>query len=308
LEQVWAAASHHMARHRDHPESVDQEHALIVAANPGMQPEVDFEHTDVLLAPYVNTRKPKMAILREQGVNGQNEMAMAFMRAGFDCYDVHMQDLIDGRFALQDFNGLAACGGFSYGDVLGAGQGWAKSIIYNDALKASFSQFFADTNKFALGVCNGCQMLSALRSIIPGTDQWPDFVRNRSEQFEARYSQLRIADSNNLFFTGMAGALIPVAIAHGEGRAAFASNESAETVLAAQYADNQGQPTQLYPMNPNGSTSAVAAVTNEAGNVLAMMPHPERVFRTVQMSWAPEHWGEDSPWMRMFYNARLFVN
>ena len=308
LEQIWAAPSHHMARHRDHPESVDQEHRLIIEENPGMQPEVDFDHTDVLLAPYVNTEKPRMAILREQGVNGQNEMAMAFMRAGFDCYDVHMQDLIEGRFNLQDFNGLAACGGFSYGDVLGAGQGWAKSIIYNDALKESFSQFFADANKFALGVCNGCQMLSALRSIIPGTDNWPDFVRNRSEQFEARYSQLRIADSNNLFFQGMAGALIPVAIAHGEGRAAFTSGTSVDAVMAAQYADNHGQPTQLYPLNPNGSTEAVAAVTNDAGNVLAMMPHPERVFRTAQMSWAPDHWGEDSPWMRMFYNARLFVN
>jgi phosphoribosylformylglycinamidine synthase len=308
LEQIWAAPSYQMARHRDRPESADQEHQLIVEDNPGMQPEVDFVHHNELVAPYVNTAQPKMAILREQGVNGQNEMAMAFMRAGFDCYDVHMQDLLEGRFDLHSFNGLAACGGFSYGDVLGAGQGWAKSIIHNESLKAAFSRFFADEGKFALGVCNGCQMLSGLRSIIPGTDDWPDFVRNRSEQFEARYSQLRISDTNNLFFAGMSGALIPVAIAHGEGRAEFAESAAIETVMAAQYTNNHGQPTQHYPLNPNGSTQAVAAVSNAAGNVLAMMPHPERVFRTAQMSWAPPQWGEDSPWMRMFYNARLFVN
>ncbi|MFC3193120.1 phosphoribosylformylglycinamidine synthase [Marinicella sediminis] len=308
LEKIWAEPSYQMARHRDNPESVDQEHQLIRTDNPGMQPEIDFVFDDSLLTPMLNLSKPRVAILREQGVNGQIEMAAAFMRAGFDCFDVHMQDLIDGNTELADYNGLVACGGFSYGDVLGAGQGWAKSIIYNDSLKQTFADFFADANKFALGVCNGCQMLSALRSIIPGTAHWPDFVRNQSEQFEARYSQLKIAAGNNLFFQGMAGAVIPVAIAHGEGRASFATDTMPGAVAAARYVDHTGKATNQYPLNPNGSQDAVAAVSNEQGNVLAMMPHPERVFRTAQMSWAPDHWGENSPWMRMFYNARLFVN
>jgi phosphoribosylformylglycinamidine synthase len=308
LEQIWAEPSHLMAKHRDNPEAVDQEHALILADNPGMQPVVNFDSGAALAAPYVNLARPRMAILREQGVNGQNEMAAAFMRAGFDCFDVHMQDLIDGQRQLADFHGLAACGGFSYGDVLGAGLGWAKTILYTDRLRRQFTDFFADESKFALGVCNGCQMLSGLKEIIPGTEHWPDFVRNHSEQFEARYSQLRIADSNNLFFAGMAGSLIPVAIAHGEGRAAFAAGAVSSEVVAARYADNHGQPTAQYPFNPNGSSDAVAAVSNAAGHVLAMMPHPERVFRTAQMSWAPAEWGEDSPWMRMFYNARVYVN
>ena len=248
-----------------------------------------------------------MAILREQGVNGQNEMAAAFMRAGFECVDVHMQDLIDERFALSNFDGLAACGGFSYGDVLGAGQGWAKTILHNQPLREQFTAFFNDERKFALGVCNGCQMLSALRSIIPGAADWPDFLRNESEQFEARFSQLKIAETNNIFFQGMEGAEIPVAIAHGEGRASYASTAAEPAQMAAQYIDNQGEATMQYPFNPNGSDASVAAVSGANGRVLAMMPHPERVFRTVQMSWAPDAWDENSPWMRMFYNARLFV-
>ena len=235
-------------------------------------------------------------------------MAAAFMRAGFDCVDVHMQDLISGQVDLKAFKGMAVCGGFSYGDVLGAGLGWAKTILYNEGLRSQFMNFFADQSKFVLGVCNGCQMLSGLRSIIPGTAGWPDFLSNKSEQFEARYSQLEIQDSNNIFFQGMKGAQIPVAIAHGEGRADFAGNAVNQTIVAANYIDNFGHKSMAYPFNPNGSIEAVAAVSNIQGNVLVMMPHPERVFRSVQMSWAPDYWDENSPWMRMFYNARLFVN
>lgn len=308
LEKIWATPSHLMASHRDNPKSAAEEFEAISQDNPGMQPKVDFAFDEQVIAPYVNAAKPKLAVLREQGVNGQNEMAAAFIRAGFDCVDVHMQDLIDGQTKLGSFQGLVACGGFSYGDVLGAGLGWAKTILYNEQLRNQFEAFFANNNKFALGVCNGCQMLSGLRKIIPGSEGWPDFLRNNSEQFEARFSQLEIQATNNLFFAGMAGAHIPVAIAHGEGRADFKEKVASSGIIAANYIDNTGQKTLHYPFNPNGSTEAVAAVSNEVGNVLAMMPHPERVFRTVQMSWAPTNWGENSPWMRMFYNARLFVD
>lgn len=308
LEVIWSKTSYLMALNRDNPEEVAQEFKLVTDTNPGIRPSVDFDFSDKIIAPYLNVNKPKVAILREQGVNGQNEMAAAFMRAGFACVDVHMQDLIGGQVELKSFHGLAACGGFSYGDVLGAGLGWAKTILFNEGLRAQFMNFFADKNKFVLGVCNGCQMLSGLRSIIPGTDNWPDFLKNKSEQFEARFSQLEIQDSNNIFLQGMKGARIPVAIAHGEGRADFAGKGVNRGVVAANYIDNFGQQTMAYPFNPNGSDEAVAAVSNEQGNVLVMMPHPERVFRSVQMSWAPDYWGENSPWMRMFYNARLFVN
>jgi len=308
LESIWNKTSYLMAKNRDNPEEADSEFQALSEPNPGIKPKVAFDFEESIMAPYVNTAKPVMAILREQGVNGQNEMAAAFMRAGFNSVDVHMQDLIDGRVNLEAFNGLVACGGFSYGDVLGAGQGWAKSILYNEELRHQFKKFFANDAKFSLGVCNGCQMLSSLRDIIPGTENWPDFLRNRSEQFEARFSQLQIESSNSMFFAGMEGAHIPVAIAHGEGRAVFTADKINEKVIAAKYINNQGQATMSYPYNPNGSAQATAAVSNLQGNVLAMMPHPERVFRTVQMSWAPKQWGENSPWMRMFYNARIFVN
>lgn len=307
LEAVWAEVSHRMASHRDNPASTAQEFAEIKAENPGIQPKIPFEFGPELIAHMSKQPRPKLAVLREQGVNGQNEMAAAFMRAGFDCVDVHMQDLIDEHVQLNGFVGLVACGGFSYGDVLGAGLGWAKTILFNPMLRSQFSAFFADESKFALGVCNGCQMLSGLRAIIPDTEHWPDFLRNESEQFEARFSQLVINDTNNLFFAGMAGAQIPVAIAHGEGRACFQGDSNDVSQMAAQYVDNSGQVTQQYPYNPNGSDQAVAAVSGAGGRVLAMMPHPERVFRTAQMSYAPPGWGENSPWMRMFYNARLFV-
>jgi phosphoribosylformylglycinamidine synthase len=308
LQAVWSKASHLMAMQRDNPAVVAQEFAQIQQPDPGMQPKINFDFSSDLIAAYQNKPKPKVAILREQGVNGQNEMAAAFMRAGFDCVDVHMQDLIEQQVDLMSFSGLVACGGFSYGDVLGAGLGWAKTILFNPVLRQQFSAFFADQGKFALGVCNGCQMLSGLRSIIPDTEQWPDFLSNESEQFEARFSQLSVGDTDNIFFQGMAGAHIPVAIAHGEGRAVFQNTAINTGQVAAQYIDNQGATTMQYPFNPNGSQQSVAAVSGAGGRVLAMMPHPERVFRSAQMSYAPAQWGENSPWMRMFYNVRLFVD
>jgi len=308
LESIWSETSHLMVMQRDNPEVVAQEFAQIQLDNPGIQPIVNFDFSSDLIAVYQNKPKPKVAVLREQGVNGQNEMAAAFMRAGFDCVDVHMQDLIQEQVNLMDFSGVVACGGFSYGDVLGAGLGWAKTILYNSKLRQQFAGFFADESKFALGVCNGCQMLSGLRSIIPGADNWPDFLRNESEQFEARFSQLNIKDSNNIFFKGMSGSRIPVAIAHGEGRAVYLGASGNVEQMAAQYIDNHGEATMQYPYNPNGSEQSLAAVSGAGGRVLAMMPHPERVFRSAQMSYAVEEWGENSPWMRMFYNVRLFVD
>ncbi len=307
LEAIWAQTSHLMAMERDNPKAVVQEFSQISAGNPGIQPVINFKYGADLISGLQQQPRPQVAILREQGVNGQNEMAAAFMRAGFDCVDVHMQDLIDQQVDLADFSGLVACGGFSYGDVLGAGLGWAKTILFNSSLRQQFSDFFADSNKFALGVCNGCQMLSGLRSIIPDTDHWPDFLHNESEQFEARFSQLTINETNSIFFQGMAGSSIPVAIAHGEGRAMYQKSSIDKNQVAAQYIDNNGMRTMQYPFNPNGSEQSVAAVSGAGGRVLAMMPHPERVFRSAQMSYAPADWGENSPWMRMFYNIRLFV-
>ncbi len=305
LQKQWSQTSRQMTMLRDNPKTCEQEFALISKQDKGLSPKVDFEYNESIIAPYINTTKPKVAILREQGVNGQKEMAMAFHRAGFDSYDVHMQDLLDGKVDLMDFQGMAACGGFSYGDVLGAGKGWANSILFNKKVKQQFAQYFADDGKFTLGVCNGCQMLSSLKELIPGTDSWPEFLKNTSQQFEARFSSIGIEEGNSLFFAGMQGARIPVAIAHGEGRAVFAKN-SPENIVAS-YVDNDGNNTQSYPFNPNGSQQAAAAVSNDKGNVMIMMPHPERVFRSVQMSWAPKKWKDNSPWMRMFYNTRKFI-
>ena len=307
LEKRWAETSFKMAELRDRPECAQQEYAQIEAEDPGLSPQVNFAFDDSVLSPGLMLSKPKVAILREQGVNGQVEMAAAFMRAGFEAEDVHMQDLLDGAVSMDQFQGMVACGGFSYGDVLGAGQGWAAGILYHANLRQQFETFFADQDKFSLGVCNGCQMLSQLREMIPGAAHWPQFLRNRSEQFEARFSQLRIAETNNIFFAGMSGSVIPVAIAHGEGRCDF-SGQSIQELIAATYVDNAGETAVHYPFNPNGSEQSVAAVSNSGGNALIMMPHPERVFRTAQMSWHPADWGENSPWMRMFYNARKFVD
>ncbi len=305
LQKKWSKTSHWMASLRDNPETCEQEFSLISEKDKGLSPVINFDYDKSVIAPYINTAKPKVAILREQGVNGQKEMAMAFHRAGFDSYDVHMQDLLDGKVDLMDFQGMAACGGFSYGDVLGAGKGWANSILFHKNIKKNFAEYFADENKFTLGVCNGCQMLSSLKEIIPGTENWPEFLKNSSQQFEARFSSVAIEQGNSIFFADMQGARIPVAIAHGEGRAVFSGN--AATSIVASYVDNNGNNTQRYPFNPNGSQQSAAAVSNKHGNVLIMMPHPERVFRSVQMSWAAKHGKDNSPWMRMFYNARKFI-
>jgi len=310
LFRAWNETSHAMQRLRDNPLSADQESEWrLDDADPGLSPKLTFDPADDIAAPYIATGvRPRVAILREQGVNGQVEMAAAFTRAGFDAVDVHMTDLATGRYHLKDFRGLAACGGFSYGDVLGAGRGWATSILYNDALREQFARFFEDGSKFALGVCNGCQMMSQLKDIIPDAKHWPQFLRNQSEQYEARLATVEILDSGSLFFRGMVGSRLPVAVAHGEGRVSFPNVCSpSKSHGAARFVDNRGKPTEHYPLNPNGSPGGLTAFTAADGRVLIMMPHPERVFRSAQLSWHPEQWGEDSPWMRMFRNARAWV-
>jgi phosphoribosylformylglycinamidine synthase len=253
-----------------------------------------------------------VAVLREQGVNGQIEMAAAFDRAGFEAVDVHMSDLLSGRISLESFQSLVACGGFSYGDVLGAGEGWAKSILFNDRVRDQFASFFNREDTLALGVCNGCQMLSNLHELIPGSEGWPRFVRNQSEQFEARLVMVEVAPSPSAFLDGMAGSRMPIAVAHGEGRVEFAAGNSAEALVedklaALRYVDNRGEVTSRYPYNPNGSEGGITGVTNRDGRVTIMMPHPERVFRAVQHSWRPDDWQEDGPWIRMFRNARRWL-
>jgi phosphoribosylformylglycinamidine synthase len=257
-------------------------------------------------APFnIGGSRPKMAILREQGVNGEVEMAAAFDRAGFACVDVHMSDLMAGRIQLADFKGLAACGGFSYGDVLGAGQGWAKSVLFHPELKDAFATFFTRSDTFALGVCNGCQMMAYLAPIIPGAEYWPTFHQNRSERFEARFAMVEIPASPSILFAGMAGSKLPVVVSHGEGRAVFASERRPD--IALRYIDHRGAPAATYPFNPNGSPDGITGVTTPDGRFTLMMPHPERVFRSVLMSWHPAGMGEDSPWMTMFRNARQWV-
>ncbi|MEM7791929.1 MAG: phosphoribosylformylglycinamidine synthase subunit PurQ, partial [Verrucomicrobiota bacterium] len=261
-----------------------------------------------------SSAKPKMAIFREQGINGQNEMAFAFGQAGFDTVDVHMTDLLAGRVDLADFAGLVACGGFSYGDVLGAGSGWAKSVLYNPKLKDMFQAFFERADSFTLGVCNGCQMISQLKDIIPGAEHWPQFKRNRSEQFEARYANVEVLESPSIFFKGMEGSLLPIPVAHGEGRADFSATGDFEkcltgNLISARYIDFNGEPTEVYPMNPNGSPNGATAFSSSDGRATILMPHPERCFRSVQMSYrAPGTFeGEAGPWMRIFQNARRFA-
>ncbi|GGA08911.1 phosphoribosylformylglycinamidine synthase [Dyella caseinilytica] len=309
LFKAWNETSYAMQRLRDNPATADAELAWrIDDVDAGISPKLSFDPADDIATAYLKqAERPRVAILREQGVNGQVEMAAAFTRAGFEAVDVHMSDLASGRVKLADFRSFAACGGFSYGDVLGAGRGWAASILYNDMLRAQFTAFFADPNKFALGVCNGCQMLSQLKDIIPGAQHWPKFLRNASEQYEARVATLEVLDSPSIFFKGMAGSRIPVAVAHGEGRVSFPQSCSpAKSGSAVRFVDNRGKPTEAYPLNPNGSPGGLAGFTAADGRVTILMPHPERVFRTAQMSWHPETWGEDSPWMRMFRNARVW--
>jgi phosphoribosylformylglycinamidine synthase len=314
LQRAWAQTSYRMQALRDNPDCAEQEYrALLDGADPGIRPQLSFDPDDNPVAAMIATgARPRVAILREQGVNGQVEMAAAFDAAGFACHDVHMSDVIEGRTDLSEFSGLVACGGFSYGDVLGAGQGWAKSVLFNTRARDAFSAFFARADSWGLGVCNGCQMMSALRDIIPGAALWPRFVRNTSEQFEARFSMVEVLPSASLLLDGMAGSRLPIAVAHGEGRAAFERPELAqraldESAVALRYVDNYGTATEQYPFNPNGSPSGITGLTTEDGRFTIMMPHPERVFRSVQNPWHPDSWGEDGPWLRMFRNARKRV-
>ncbi|MGN7726586.1 phosphoribosylformylglycinamidine synthase [Luteimonas sp. 22616] len=310
LFDAWWSTSHAMQRLRDDPECADEERAAVRRFDaPGLQPKLTFDPAEDVAAPYINAgAAPRVAILREQGVNGQVEMASAFVRSGFEAVDVHMSDLIAGRVDLATFAGLVACGGFSYGDVLGAGRGWATSILERPALRDMFEAFFARGDTFSLGVCNGCQMMSQLKAIIPGAAHWPQFLRNRSEQFEARFGMLEVVESPSLFFRGMAGSRIPVAIAHGEGRAEFANPaDQAAARTALRYVQGDGSPATAYPANPNGSADAIAGLSSEDGRATILMPHPERTPRAANLSWAPRDWPADSPWLRMFRNVRKSV-
>ena len=310
---AWSEVSRDMQALRDNPECAQQEFdTKLDLDNPGMSSKLSFDINDNLGAPAIVGTKPRMAILREQGVNSHFEMAAAFHRAGFEAVDVHMTDILEGRADLDDFRGFVACGGFSYGDVLGAGEGWAKSILFNDRARDMFEAFLAKEDRFALGICNGCQMLSTLKELIPGTEHWPRFLRNRSEQFEGRTALVEILESKSVFFQSMEGSVMPIAVAHGEGRASFANTADKDAVIAnnqvaMRYVDNHYAATEMYPANPNGSPDGITGLTNADGRVTIAMPHPERVFRTNSLSWHPEEWGEDSPWMRMFYNARKWI-
>jgi len=315
LQRAWSETSWQLQRLRDNPECADEAYdALLDSADPGLHAVLTFDPDEDVAAPWIGTgKRPEVAILREQGVNGQIEMAAAFDRAGFAAVDVHMSDLLAGRTSLDRFHGLAACGGFSYGDVLGAGEGWAKSILFNPRLRAQFEAFFQRDDSFGLGVCNGCQMMSNLHDLIPGSEGWPRFVRNLSEQFEARLSLAEVVNSPSILLQGMEGSRIPIAVAHGEGRAEFSGGHTAVEALRRQqvvlrYVDNYGDPTERYPANPNGSPLGITGLTNSDGRFTIMMPHPERVFRAVQYAWHPDAWGEDGPWLRMFRNARRWVD
>ena len=309
LRAIWSDTTRRIAALRDNPECAESEYTLkLEQDDPGISPKVTF---DVSVKKDYESR-PKMAILREQGVNGELEMAAAFATAGFESIDVHMTDVLSGRVSLKDFQGLVACGGFSYGDVLGAGEGWAKSILFNAKARKEFEDFFHRSNTFTLGICNGCQMVSNLKDLIPGAGHWPRFVQNLSERFEARFSSLKIEETPSVLLKGMAGSVLPIAVAHGEGRAEFASREAAEACLktglvALRYVDGKHEYTERYPLNPNGSPFGITGLTSKDGRALIMMPHPERVYRTVQNSWHPSDWGEFAPWMKLFLNARAFV-
>lgn len=326
LQQWWSETSYRMQALRDNPQCAAEEFAQITdQTDPGLNVHLTFPY------PFINAllkrqnpeaaftasgnfgAKPNIAILREQGVNGHLEMAAAFTQVGFNCIDVHMQDIISGNVSLRDFVGLVACGGFSYGDVLGAGRGWAQSILLNSKARGEFAEFFARKNTFALGICNGCQMLSQLTELIPGSEHWPRFMRNTSEQFEARFSLVEIPPSPSIFFQGMAGSRLPIAVAHGEGRVEFANEQQIQAalndkLLALHFVDNRGKPTQQYPANPNGSMHGMTGFTTRDGRVTILMPHPERVFLTVQNSWHPTDWAEHSPWFQMFMNAKKWVD
>ena len=317
LQKLWGETSFRMAQLRDEPACAREEFESVGAVDdPGLSvfippPPAGGGKGEGLTAALTLT-KPRVAILREQGVNGQTEMAYAFQAAGFDSVDVHMSELLDGRVQLRDFRGVVACGGFSYGDVLGAGQGWAKSILFHPRTREAFAEFLAQPDRFALGVCNGCQMFAALKEIVPGAQHWPAFRRNRSEQFEARWAQVEILESRSLFFAGMAGSRLPVAVAHGEGRAQFESASDLTVLqqarqIAMRFVDARGSIAERYPQNPNGSPGGVTALCNDDGRMTILMPHPERTIRGVTGSWWPQQWGEFTPWIQIFRNARRWV-
>ncbi|MGM0634418.1 MAG: phosphoribosylformylglycinamidine synthase, partial [Pseudomonadota bacterium] len=313
-QQIWSRTSHAMQALRDNSDCADEEFERIADVDdPGLHARLSYDVNEDIAAPYIATGvRPSIAVLREQGVNGHVEMAAAFDRAGFRAVDVHMSDLLAGDVSLEDFQAFVASGGFSYGDVLGAGGGWAKSVLYHDSLREQFADFFQRSDTLALGVCNGCQMLSLLKDLIPGAGHWPRFVRNRSEQFEARVSLLKVAESPSVFLRDMAGSVLPVAVAHGEGRARFDDSQSLAALnrdrgVALQYVDNRDQVTQHYPENPNGSPGGLAGLCSRDGRVTIMMPHPERVYRATQNSWRDERWREDAPTLRMFRNARRWL-
>lgn len=310
LQRAWSETTWQMQSLRDNPACAQQEYDRILdASDPGLSVALTFHPDKDVAAPFVSRgARPPIAILRDQGVNGEVEMAAAFDRAGFDAHDVHMSDIISGRVSLASFRGLAACGGFSFGDVLGGGEGWAKSALYNARARDEFSAFFNRPDTFALGVCNGCQMMAAMKELIPGAEAWPRFVKNASEQFEARVVLVEIVPGPSIFFKGMEGSRIPIVTAHGEGRAAFDTPEDERRVIVSmRCVDNRGEPTEVYPLNPNGSVGGLTGVTTADGRFTVVMPHPERVFRTPQWSWHPEGWGEDAPWIRLFRNARVFL-
>mgnify|MGYP001267670563 CR=1 FL=1 len=308
LQQTWSEVSYRMQALRDNPDCARQQFERIADDNdPGLSVKLSYDVNDDVAAAFAGQSRPKVAILREQGVNGHVEMAAAFDRAGFAALDVHMTDIISGRVSLSEFVGLVACGGFSYGDVLGAGGGWAKSILFNTKAREEFAAFFARPDTFGLGVCNGCQMMSGLKEIVPGAEHWPQFKRNLSEQFEARVAMVKVQQSPSIFFQGMAGSLLPVVIAHGEGRAEFGSQNPADASVAISYVVNQGHETEAFPANPNGSPLGITGLTTTDGRFTIMMPHPERCFRAVQNSWHPDDWSEEGAWMRMFRNARVWV-
>jgi phosphoribosylformylglycinamidine synthase len=314
LRRIWSETTGRMQALRDNPECAAQESERHQdESDPGLFVRTSYDIDEDIAAPYIATGvRPAVAVLREQGVNSHAEMAAAFNRAGFDALDVHMTDILSGRVSLADFKGMVACGGFSYGDVLGAGEGWAKGILFNNRARDDFEAFFSREDTFALGICNGCQMMSALKELIPGADLWPRFIGNKSEQFEARLSLVEVTQTASLFLTGMAGSVMPIVVSHGEGRAEFVDEKHAADcegagLVAMRYIDNYGAVTDQYPANPNGSPAGLAGLTTTDGRVTLAMPHPERIYRTVQHSWCPNGWGEDGPWMRIWRNARLWV-
>jgi phosphoribosylformylglycinamidine synthase len=314
LRRAWSEVSWRMRRLRDDPECADEEQSAAVDSGaPGLRWQLSFDPQQDVAAPYIASgARPAVAVLREQGVNSQVEMAAVLERAGFEPHDVHMTDLLAGRIKLAGYRGLIACGGFSYGDVLGAGGGWAQSILFHDATRREFADYFARPDTFTLGVCNGCQMLALLRELIPGAAAWPRFVRNRSEQYEARLSLVEIGESPSILFADMHGSVLPIAVSHGEGRAVFAADGDQhacmeQRLIACCYSDGRGNPARLYPANPSGTPAGIAALTTADGRATIIMPHPERVYRTAQNSWHPHDAGEDSGWMRIFRNARVWV-